>query len=385
MAYFKLRDFSYPFHSDDIMDRTSGNMIWGCSVELDDEFVLNEIGISPEELRSYIAEKPSVDVFYDNGVKFMGDVHLRPMAEPPPGEFRGEVRFILKGKAEPDLIIREMREEVPKKVLHIKRVGEIRNARIVVDRVERINESDYYRISVKVDALSNLSCLNRGFNNCEFEPSGSNRRISLQLLGRFYEENPVADMIALEFEGRDVEIGRARSHLLQHFRHMNLTVEESPQSTKAEEKAMRLLRRFLTKEQDEQLTKIHLFRFTDSKHRDWTFYDRFHWPVGVSIKGKNVTLCFQTDPKVPTCDLLLQAYLEVKGGNGDRLIKIGTERSIRPYPMGFQQAMVNAAVSVNEMQEGMRRMSEAMLRSTVNARELNEALIPEREANDETP
>jgi len=119
------------------------------------------------------------------------------------------------------------------------------------------------------------------------------------------------------------EFSEAMARMVQAFRGDEVRLEG-----KEHKQATELLLMFLDEEQAEQFRELGQFAFRDKKGRNWTFFRRFHYPVTVldSQKDKYLKLCFDFDPKAPTEDLLLLAYLEVKGGRGDRLIKVGTGR-----------------------------------------------------------
>lgn len=99
--------------------------------------------------------------------------------------------------------------------------------------------------------------------------------------------------------------------------------------------ATELLLMFLDKGQNEQFKESGVFSYVDNQNRYWHFYRRFHYPVTVEeFLGKETKrvgavfmptrLCFETRSDMPIEDLLLLAFLEVKGGRGDELIRIGT-------------------------------------------------------------
>lgn len=107
--------------------------------------------------------------------------------------------------------------------------------------------------------------------------------------------------------------------------------------------ATELLLMFLDKEQAKQFKESGAFAYLDDQGRHWRFYRRFHYPVDVREvappaedwpqapeqwpvpSGKPAQkLCFETGSDMPIEDLLLLAFLEVKGGRGNELIKVGT-------------------------------------------------------------
>lgn len=87
-----------------------------------------------------------------------------------------------------------------------------------------------------------------------------------------------------------------------------------------------LLLMFLEKKEADEFEKDGRFQWHDEVGRLWTFKRQFHYPVQVveTYGASPKDLCFDFDPEAPVEDLLLLAYLEVKGGRGDKLIEIGT-------------------------------------------------------------
>lgn len=90
-------------------------------------------------------------------------------------------------------------------------------------------------------------------------------------------------------------------------------------------RATELLLMFLEKKEASDFEKDGRFQRHDEMGRLWTFKRQFHYPIQVEeAHGAFIkSLCFDFDPEAPVEDLLLLAYLEVKGGRGDKLIEIG--------------------------------------------------------------
>ena len=101
------------------------------------------------------------------------------------------------------------------------------------------------------------------------------------------------------------------------------------QEIKPHKKATELLLRFLNEKQAGEFKKKGYFHHTDDQERIWKFTRQYHFPVQVEFpKSKywncgTTSLCVESDPKTPTEDLLLLCYLDVLGGRGDEIIKLG--------------------------------------------------------------
>jgi len=93
------------------------------------------------------------------------------------------------------------------------------------------------------------------------------------------------------------------------------------------EQATELLCMFLEPEQVVELKEKSRFDYIDEENRTWRFLRRYHWPVELWINGKlQQKLCLDIDPEAPTEDLLLWAYLQVKGGHGEEILKTAAGR-----------------------------------------------------------
>jgi len=105
--------------------------------------------------------------------------------------------------------------------------------------------------------------------------------------------------------------------------------DEESGNRKRRDRARKLLLKFLNKEQAEEFKKRGGFRYEehlgDGTKREWFFWNTYHYPVTCEKNGYTFRLCFDSDSKMPTEDLLLLAYLHVKGGRGDELIRMGTQ------------------------------------------------------------
>jgi len=93
---------------------------------------------------------------------------------------------------------------------------------------------------------------------------------------------------------------------------------------KQSHKAQTLLKHFLPPSKWQQFKSKGYF-ICKSKGHTWKFINREHYPL--EYDGKQI--CIDGDPQAPVEDLLLQCYLEVKGGRGDGLI-VPQNRSIVP-------------------------------------------------------
>lgn len=99
---------------------------------------------------------------------------------------------------------------------------------------------------------------------------------------------------------------------------------DSKEFAEASKRAEELLLSFLDSEQKKTYKEKNFFKYKEIPQlRLWTFYNRFHYPVVVKDARWNFyNLCIQLDDKTPTEDILLMAYLEVKGGRGDKLLTL---------------------------------------------------------------
>jgi len=88
------------------------------------------------------------------------------------------------------------------------------------------------------------------------------------------------------------------------------------------EQATELLCMFLEPEQAAEFKDKGRFDYIDEENRTWRFIRRYHWPIELWTDGKlQRKLCLDIDPEAPTEDLLLWAYLQVKGGRGEGILK----------------------------------------------------------------
>jgi len=93
-------------------------------------------------------------------------------------------------------------------------------------------------------------------------------------------------------------------------------------TTQAKERASELLEHFLTDKQRQEFKKNKYFTHIDTEGRLWKFISTFHYPVMVKVNSEWIKLCFDTVNKaIPVEDLLLQSYLQVTGGDGDKLLE----------------------------------------------------------------
>lgn len=93
------------------------------------------------------------------------------------------------------------------------------------------------------------------------------------------------------------------------------------------EQATELLCMFLEPEQAAEFKEKGRFDYTNEENQTWRFIRQYHWPVELWIDGKRQQkLCLDIDPEAPTEDLLLWAYLQIKGGRGDEILETATGR-----------------------------------------------------------
>jgi len=95
--------------------------------------------------------------------------------------------------------------------------------------------------------------------------------------------------------------------------------------SKEEKKAEKLLKQYLSPAQRRQYEEDHFFKYTDTKRNEWKFFRREHFP----IKCNSERICIDGDPDAPVEDLLLQCYLEVKAGRGEKL------REVKIFELGL--------------------------------------------------
>lgn len=135
-------------------------------------------------------------------------------------------------------------------------------------------------------------------------------------------------------------------------------------SIEPNKKAEGLLLSVLDKTQRKAYKKYKSFSlYEQKKDRVWEFYFRYHYPVEVITKQETFQLCVDFAEHIPTEDLLLAAYLEVKGGRGDKLFLLRNS-------IGFNYAAAHAlcaamrasAVSMRELAYGVRQVCRAMSR-----------------------
>lgn len=94
----------------------------------------------------------------------------------------------------------------------------------------------------------------------------------------------------------------------------------SREGKKSIQRARELLKHFLEPEQWEEFEEHNYFTYKDSQNRNWKFIAREHYPIECREGYKHYRICIDSDPEAPVEDLLLQCYLEVKGGRGEELL-----------------------------------------------------------------
>jgi len=95
-------------------------------------------------------------------------------------------------------------------------------------------------------------------------------------------------------------------------------------------KAKKLLLSVLSSKQRKQYKKSNCFTYQDKQKRDWEFHLRYHYPV-VCVKPLT-QLCIELGQETPTEDILLKAFLEIKGGRGDKMLEVGIPINIQLNP-----------------------------------------------------
>jgi len=97
----------------------------------------------------------------------------------------------------------------------------------------------------------------------------------------------------------------------------NCGKRKKPKLTPAQHKARKLLKKLLPLEEWKRFQKKGYFVYIDKFKNRWEFINRFHYPIIFNDEQ----ICISGDDEAPIEDLLIQCYLEVKGGRGDKLLK----------------------------------------------------------------
>jgi len=99
--------------------------------------------------------------------------------------------------------------------------------------------------------------------------------------------------------------------------HKNIHKRCRPKLTQAQHQARKLLKKLLSLEEWKRFQRKGYFIYIDRFKNRWKFINRFHYPILFNEER----ICIDADDEAPIEDLLIQCYLEVRGGRGDKLLK----------------------------------------------------------------